>query len=303
MTPDGGEAMVKATPDGALALIEGSLDVFFSYGTWTTRNGSLGVHLARAKAPMVNELVTMAWRSIAPKSATASAKMNPSGSVKTTAKRQLARAGEKPRETRGDPRVDAAIAAAPDFAKPILAHLRSTVHEAVPGVTEDIKWRRPFFVLDGELLANMVAFKQHCSFGFWSREMNAWLVSEGIDGADLSGSFGRLTKVADLPSRRAMVGYIRKAAELLRAASLAPATASRARARSRPAIPMPDDFAAALARSKAASRVFEGFAPSCKREYLEWITNAKRQETRERRIAAAVARIEEGMVRHEEYRR
>jgi uncharacterized protein YdeI (YjbR/CyaY-like superfamily) len=292
MTPDGEEAMVRATPDGALALIEGSPDVFFSYGGFTTRNGSLGVHLARASAPVLTELVTMAWRSVAPKRLLA-------GSPATTAPGQVETA-------KTDPRVDALIAKAPAYAKPVLTHLRALVHEAIPDATEDIKWARPFFLVGGAIVCNMAAFKAHCAFGFWAPQMNALLAAEGVageGGPNGGSSLGKITRLEDLPPRRTMLGYLRKAAELQRTGVATSPAAKKAGAAPRPPIPVPDDFAAALARSKKASRVFETFSPSCRREYLEWVTTAKRAETRKKRVDEAVARIAQGLERNEEYRR
>jgi uncharacterized protein YdeI (YjbR/CyaY-like superfamily) len=209
--------------------------------------------------------------------------------------------GKKTQRDRRDPRVDALVERAPDAAKPLLIYLRALVHEAVPDVTEDIKWGRTFFLVDGVILANMVAFKAHCSFGFWSKDANALLAADGIEGAGAGGSFGKITAKSDLPSKKALLGYLKQAAEMARSGTATSPVASRPRG-TRPAIPMPDDFAAALARSKKASERFATFSPSCKREYLEWITTAKRQETRDRRVAEAVKRIAAGKTHNEEYR-
>lgn len=193
-----------------------------------------------------------------------------------------------------DARVTAAIARAGAGTKPILEHLRAVVHEAVPEATETIKWGRPFFLLDGEILCNAVAFKAHASFGFWSASMTAHLDKDGVRPADGSGSFGKLTSVTDLPSRRVLVGYVKTAADLLRAGKGQSRTAGRPRTMSRPEIPVPDDFTRALGRSKKAKSAFEAFAPSCRREYLEWITGAKQEATRARRIDKAIGQIAEG---------
>jgi hypothetical protein len=110
------------------------------------------------------------------------------------------------------PRVDAYLANAQPFAQPIMEHLRDLVHKACPEVEETIKWSRPFFEYRGAILCNMSAFKQHCSFGFWGEEMGAVLREAGVLGQDGMGSLGRITCLADLPSDKRMLGWIRQAA-------------------------------------------------------------------------------------------
>lgn len=191
-----------------------------------------------------------------------------------------------------DPRIDAYLAAAPAFAQPLLGRLREDVHAACPDVVETIKWSRPHFLLDGQLLCGMAAFKAHCAFSFWERKGAA----PGQTGA--LGDYGCLTSPADLPARGELRRQIRAAAALLRAG------APRARKPDRPARPaltMPDDFAAALDATPAARQNFDAFAPSKQRDYLEWVLDAKGNDTRQRRIAQATAWLAEGKSRHWKY--
>jgi uncharacterized protein YdeI (YjbR/CyaY-like superfamily) len=181
-----------------------------------------------------------------------------------------------------DPRVDAYIAKSADFARPILAHLRSVVHAACPDVEETMKWSAPHFMYNG-MLCSMAAFKGHCAFGFWK---GALVVDEGDrrDG-EAAGQFGRITSVSDLPPKKKLAGYVKRAMELNDAGVESPTRAPR---RPKPELTAPDDLAAALRKNKAARAAFEGFSPSHRREYIEWITDAKRPETRERRFAQLV---------------
>ena len=196
--------------------------------------------------------------------------------------------------------VDEWIAKQASFAQPILQYLRATVHDAAPGCTEQMKWSRPFFLVDGTLLAYIAAFKQHCGFGFWSPEMTAVLAAEGIAEPGASGSFGRITSLQDLPPRDTLVRYIRHAAELARTGKGSSAMSTSPRRRSaRSPIPAPPEFTIALAASNPAQANFDGMAPSCRREYLQWITSAKRQETRDRRVKEAVARLAQGKRFHD----
>lgn len=183
-----------------------------------------------------------------------------------------------------DPRVDAYIAGAPAFAQPILAHLRAHIHGAVPDIAETIKWGRPFFVHEGRLLAMMSAFKAHCVFGFWRSETG------GPDrGESAGGDYGRITGLGDLPAAPVLIAQIEAAL-----AQLAVPPAKRVRADPKPALATPDDLAAALAAEPAAQASFDGFSPGARREYVAWIVEAKRPETRAKRIVTAVAQLREG---------
>jgi uncharacterized protein YdeI (YjbR/CyaY-like superfamily) len=197
-----------------------------------------------------------------------------------------------------DPRIDAHIAKAADFAKPVLRHLRELVHEACPDVEETLKWGSPSFVYRGSILCGMMAFKEHCTFGFWHKGMAEVLGKDGAKGDQAWGSLGRLTSLADLPSDKALLRYIRTAARL---------NESDAPARQRPVrkaaarLEIPADLAAALKKNKAASATFERFSPSHRKEYVEWITEARRDETRARRLATTLEWLAEGKSRNWKY--
>jgi uncharacterized protein YdeI (YjbR/CyaY-like superfamily) len=193
-----------------------------------------------------------------------------------------------------DPRVDDYIYRQADFARPILEHLRRAVHAACPDAEEAIKWGMPHFLLDGKILAGMAAFKAHATFGF--RNGGAVVGETGAE-REAMGQFGRLASVDDLPEPDALHDLIRNAAALARNGEKA---ARPARTR-KPDLPTPDDLAAALAASDAARSAFDGFSPACRREYVEWIVEAKRPETRAKRIAQAVEWMAEGKRRHWKY--
>lgn len=191
-----------------------------------------------------------------------------------------------------DPRVDAYIGSRAEFARPILEWLRARVHAAVPEAQEGIKWSMPFFSYKGRPLANMAAFKAHASFGFWNRQH----LATGKEG-EAMGQFGRIVSLADLPTDAEMEAQIREAAALLDAGvkSARPARAPK------PEAEVPAELAEALARDAAAAATFAGFPPSCRREYCEWIAEAKRPETRAKRVEEAVAWMREGKRRNWKY--
>lgn len=192
-----------------------------------------------------------------------------------------------------DPRVDAYIAAAAPFARPILKALRKTVHAACPEVEEATKWGHPHFMHHG-MLCGMAAFKAHCAFGFWKDTLVV-----GADKAEgAMGQLGRITALSDLPAEKTLKGWIVKAMKLNEAGVPAP---RRTAAKPKPPPVVPDDLAKALAKNAAARKTFEGFSPSSRREYIEWIVEAKRDETRSQRLATTLAWLAEGKKRNWKY--
>ncbi|HEY0307934.1 MAG TPA: YdeI/OmpD-associated family protein [Acidobacteriaceae bacterium] len=197
-----------------------------------------------------------------------------------------------------NPQVDAYIAKTAAFAQPLLKHVRELVHSTVPEVDEVIKWRMPFFTLDGKILGNMAAFKEHCSFGLWSAEVAALMKKKDSEpGEAAMGSFGKLKSVKDLPPDKELRHYILVAAAAVQAGE---SVMKRRATVAKPEIAMHPLFAVALKKAKAM-KSFEAFAPSCRREYLEWVAEAKRDETRAKRVSQAVEWIGEGKKLHWKY--
>jgi uncharacterized protein YdeI (YjbR/CyaY-like superfamily) len=202
-----------------------------------------------------------------------------------------------------NPKVDTYLAKVQPFAQPILEHLRGLVHKACPGVEETIKWSRPFFEYRGAILCNMSAFKEHCSFGFWGEEIGAVLREAQALRPGAMGSLGRITSLKDLPSDKLMLGWIRQAAAFVDSGQhTSPIAARHKVVKSPKAAPeMPAEWVSALQRNKKAAAAFAAFSPSCKREYIDWIADAKRVETRDKRIATALQWIAEGKQRNWKY--
>ena len=199
-----------------------------------------------------------------------------------------------------NPKFDAYINNSQSFAQPILTHLRDLVHKACPEVEEEMKWSRPFFLLNGVILCNIAAFKEHCSVGIWGHEMQQILNADGVKFEGSMGTFGRITSLGDLPSDKVLLGYFRQAATFVASGQRTKSYERPhrvAKVRSEP----PAEFTAALKKNRVAARTFAGFNPSCQREYADWIAEAKRPETRERRSAQAVEWIAEGKQRHWRY--
>jgi hypothetical protein len=195
-----------------------------------------------------------------------------------------------------DPRVDTYIAKAPAFAQPILIRLRDAVHTGCPDVVETIKWSVPSFEYKGPF-CGMASFKKHAMFGFWKHKLMQDVLPKGDHRA--FGRFGRLESVDDVPSKAALVKIIRIAKKLNDDGVKVP----RAPKVAKPPVKTPADLMAALKKSPRALAAFKAFPPSHKREYVEWITDAKGEDTRTRRVAQAIEWMSEGKSRNWKYDR
>jgi uncharacterized protein YdeI (YjbR/CyaY-like superfamily) len=197
-----------------------------------------------------------------------------------------------------DPRVDAYIAKAAPFARPILNQLRKLVHTGCPTVEEDIKWGAPFFMYRG-VLCSMAAFKQHCTFGFWKGTLMKGLTSRGTS-MDAMGQLGRIESLADLPSDEFLIAQVREAMRLNETRAKAP---TKHKPKAKTPLVVPKYFQAALKKNRKAAATFASFTPSHKREYVEWITEAKTDATRQKRLAMAIQWLAEGKSRNWKYAR
>jgi hypothetical protein len=158
-----------------------------------------------------------------------------------------------------------------------------------------MKWSIPHFDYEG-IMCSAAAFKQHCSFGFWKGE----LVMGKTAGGEGMGQFGRITSVADLPAEKVLLGLIKKAAALNDAGINKPAPP---RSKEKKEIVVPEDLKTALTKSKKAKATFDKFSYSHRKEYVEWITEAKREETRKQRLETTIQWLTEGKPRHWKYAR
>jgi uncharacterized protein YdeI (YjbR/CyaY-like superfamily) len=194
-----------------------------------------------------------------------------------------------------DKKIDAYIAKSADFAKPILNHIRELVHKTCPDVEEKVKWGMPFFDYKGSPLCHMASFKQHAVMGFWKAAlMKDPLLVENAKSETAMGHLGRITSLKEMPSDKKITGWIKEAMVLNDKGIKLPAKAKPA---DKKELEVPDYFLKALAKNKKAKQVFENFAYSNKKEYLNWITEAKTEETRNKRMETALEWMAEGKSR------
>ena len=195
------------------------------------------------------------------------------------------------------PQVDAYIEKSAEFAQPILIKLRSLFHQACPEIEESIKWSSPFFEYKG-IVGNMTAFKKHVSYGFWK----AGLMSDPEGILDKAGNSQmallKARTVDDLPADAILIRYIKEAVDLNERGIKAPQTKPKT---SKKTFEIPDYFLAALMRNKQAQATFEGFSYSNRKDYVEWVTEAKREATRDKRLATAIEWMADGKPRNWKY--
>jgi uncharacterized protein YdeI (YjbR/CyaY-like superfamily) len=196
--------------------------------------------------------------------------------------------------------IETYIAAASPFAQPILTALRARVLASGIELEETLKWRNPTWVHDGEIVCGMAAFRAHCAFGFWDRELQAEIAKAAGGGSDDDSVMHRLRieTLAQVPSAAQLKRWMKRAVER----ASAPAAKCEPRAK-KPEAEVPDDLSRALSRNADAKRHFAAFSPSKRREYIEWITEAKREDTRQSRLDQALEWIAEGKSRHWKYER
>jgi uncharacterized protein YdeI (YjbR/CyaY-like superfamily) len=192
-----------------------------------------------------------------------------------------------------DPRVDAYIEKSAEFAKPILTHIRKLVHRACPDISETMKWSFPHFDHKGTV-CSMASFKQHCAFGFWKQSL---MEKDAFPAQKTAmGSFGRITSLNDLPDDKVMIGLVHQAIELNeRGIKVAKKPVERKD------LVVPDDMTEALKKNKKAKTVFDAFSYSNQKEYVEWITEAKTEATRNKRLATTIEWLAEGKSRNWKY--
>lgn len=198
-----------------------------------------------------------------------------------------------------DPKVDAYIKKAQPFAQPILKHLRDLVHEVCPNVEETIKWSFPCFDYKGPF-CNMASFKQHAVFGFWKAAImkDADLLMATAKSEVAMGHLGRITSLKDLPSDKVLKSYLKEAMKLNDDNIKLP---SKAKTTERRELEIPDYLISALRRSKKAKEVFDAFSYTNKKEYVDWLIDAKTEATREKRLETALEWMAEGKVRNWKY--
>jgi uncharacterized protein YdeI (YjbR/CyaY-like superfamily) len=204
-------------------------------------------------------------------------------------------------EKQYDERIDAYIGKSAPFAQPILEYIRQLVHAASPLITENVKWGMPFFEYKGPVCM-MAAFKQHCAFGFWKASRlddPNHLLNPGEDAA--AGSFGRVYTLADLPAEEAIKDFILQAIKINESGVKTPAI-KKSPAEKKP-LEVPDYFLTLLEEHPKAKETYEKFSPSHKKEYVEWIVDAKTDATREKRLAQAMEMMSEGKSRMWKYQK
>lgn len=200
-----------------------------------------------------------------------------------------------------DSRIDDYIGKAQPFAKPVLKKLRELIHKGIPEIEETIKWGMPFFDYHGNV-CSFASFKEHAVFGFWKYKLlidpKDYLQENASKGGGAMGNFGRIKSFKDLPPDKVIINFLKQAKDLNeKGIKLPPKKKS-----TKTELKIPDFILNALKKNIRAEKTFHNFSPSQKKEYLEWITEAKTEVTRSRRLKTALEWMSEGKSRNWKYR-
>lgn len=157
----------------------------------------------------------------------------------------------------------------------------------------------PFFDYRGEMMCNFAAFKEHCAFGFWKAAlMKDKSLLSSAESETAMGHAGRIKSLKDLPSDKKIISWIKDAMALTDAGIKLPA---KPKAVTSQDAEVPDYFSKALAKNKPAKKIFDSFPPGKRKEYIMWLTEAKSEETRNKRMETAIEWIAEGKSRNWKY--
>jgi uncharacterized protein YdeI (YjbR/CyaY-like superfamily) len=198
-----------------------------------------------------------------------------------------------------DKRVELYIGKSAEFAKPILFHILELVHKACPDIEETFKWSFPCFMYNGSILCSMAAFKQHAVFGFWleSKMKDPHKILSRGKNRESMGHLGQLKSIKDLPSDKILISYIKEAMSLIDAG----VKLTKTKPAAKKPLKIPAYFTAAIQKNKKALNTFESFSPSHKKEYVQWVTEAKTEETRNKRLKTMVEWLSQGKIRNWKY--
>ncbi|HXA03160.1 MAG TPA: DUF1801 domain-containing protein [Cytophagaceae bacterium] len=198
--------------------------------------------------------------------------------------------------------IDAYIDKSAPFAQPILNHFRELVHKACPQVEEKMKWGFPHFDYKG-MCCSMAGFKEHCALNFWKASIMKdpkKLLTISRSEAEGMGHFGRITSLKELPADKVLIAYIKEAVRLNEEGIALPPK-QKPTEKEKQNIAIPPALVASLKKNKKAAEQFENFNYSNKKEYAEWIGEAKTDDTRNKRLEIALEWIAEGKSRNWKY--
>ncbi len=195
-----------------------------------------------------------------------------------------------------DKRIDDYISKSADFAKPILNHLRKLIHHACPEVQETIKWGFPHFDYKG-MMCSMASFKNHCAFTLWKAALMKDAEVLKYNNENSMGHAGKIKNLNDLPADKIIISHIKEAMKLNDEGIKLPERKSDPK----PEIIVPDALKKELAKNKKASSTFNNFSPSHKREYIEWIVEAKTEATKSKRILTTIENLAKGKTKEWKY--
>ncbi|HWB03022.1 MAG TPA: YdeI/OmpD-associated family protein [Verrucomicrobiales bacterium] len=183
-----------------------------------------------------------------------------------------------------------------DFARPMIERIYKIIRKAAPQLEEGIRWSSPTFIGRG-LVCSFAAFQKHVTLVFWrGAELNdtTGLLTHGQGRSAMrSAKFTSLDQIDDKVIRTWVTAAV--------ALDKDPAK-PKPKPQKRPEAAVPKVLAAALSRNPKARGAFDAMPPSHRREYCEWIAEAKQEATVQRRVEKTIEKLSAGEGLHDKYR-
>ncbi|MCB0792148.1 MAG: DUF1801 domain-containing protein [Flavobacteriales bacterium] len=194
-------------------------------------------------------------------------------------------------------RINSHIAEQDEWKRRLMVRLRQLIHQVDPGIEETWRWNGPHFDRNGIMLG-MSAHKTCVSIWFHKGALlkDPRRLFEPLEKDEAKGMRVYKLKESDAIDEKAFTELVKQAVKLnedgVKLSEAKPA---------RKTLVVPPELESVLKKDQHAMTNWEGFSYSKKKDYIEWVTDAKREETRKRRIAQAFQLIRDGLALNERY--
>lgn len=180
--------------------------------------------------------------------------------------------------------IDEYIAGKEAWARPFLTKLRQLVLTANPKMEQEWKWKAPAFTHHG-IVCLLWGFKAHVSLTFSDGNLldDPNQVFDDCGGNEHNRALK--LRAGDTIPEKQIVAWVKSACEINEKGLKPKAKQAAPKAK---AVTVSADFDKALKKNKAVKEFFDSLSPSCKRAYTEWVDEAKREETKLKRIAKGI---------------
>jgi hypothetical protein len=189
------------------------------------------------------------------------------------------------------------MAELPEWQRRMLVRLRQLIHEAAPEVEEAWRWDKPHFDNAG-IMVGLCAFKEHVAVWFHKGALlkDTKKLFEATARTEEKGMRAYKLHEGDKINEAAFLDLVKQAV-----AVNDKGTKLREAKPTKKALVVPEDLEQVLRKDPTAWANWEAFPVGHRRAYVEWVTDARQEETRKRRIAQSLEKIREGEQQEERH--